>query len=379
LEIWQIEHTFIRMKARKVSIYTISTLTTDQRIQRAAGTLSRNGYQVTVFARKGRRSTSEKGFEFDVKRLGCIFSGGPLFYLEFNVKIFINLLFTSTSLIYANDLDTLPGCWLASILKSTPLVYDSHELFTEIPELIGHPAKKRLWAIAEQVCIRRAKCVITVSEGIARELNLRYGVKPLVVRNLPGKQRDRAAIKEENPTLIYQGVLNVGRGLELAIDMMAYLSCCRLLVVGSGDVEASLRLRVVERGLSDRVEFLGVVDPQELPQVTGRAWLGLSLEEDMGLSYRYALPNKVFSYIACGVPVLVSDLPEMRSIVESYHVGIVATTRDTEKLAGIVTDFIENQKFRDDLVRNTIVASEVLCWDNESSALLDAVGKALGR
>jgi len=377
LELWTIEHTFIRMKAIKVSFCTTSNLITDQRIQRAASTLSRNGYQVNVFALRRHGLPDEKPFEFAVKRFRCVFSDGPMFYVEYNLKILTRLIFTRTSLIYSNDLDTLPGCWLASILKAKPLVYDSHELFTEIPELIGHPVKKRLWAIAERVCIRRAKCVITVSEGVAKELSTRYGVKPVVVRNFSVK-RDKSPYRDLKPTLIYQGSLNVGRGIELAIDMMEWLPCYHLLVIGSGDIEIPLRRRAIERGLTDRVEFMGRVDPDRLPDVTGRAWLGLSLEEDLGLNYRLALPNKIFDYIASGVPILVSDLPEMRKIVETYHVGLVANTRDPEKLAGIVADFVENKKAREVMINNVLAASETLCWDNEYPVLLNAVGKAIG-
>ena len=123
---------------------------------------------------------------------------------------------------------------------------------------------------------------------------------------------------------------------------------------------------------------MGRVDPDRLPDVTGRAWLGLSLEEDLGLNYRLALPNKIFDYIASGVPILVSDLPEMRKIVETYHVGLVANTRDPEKLAGIVADFVENKMAREVMINNVLAASETLCWDNEYPVLLNAVGKAIG-
>lgn len=361
---------------RSIRIYATSDLITDQRVHRTATALSNAGFSVIVFGRKpiAKKNIIER--PYTVKYIGNIIQKGPIFYLFFNFKIFISLIFSRFSAVYANDLDTLPGCSMAAFLRLKPLIYDSHELFTEIPELINRPLKRMIWKITERIFIKKTSYVFTVSEGVANELYRRYKVKPIVIRNVPQK-REIEAFKDKRPTLIYQGSLNIGRGIELAIDMMNYLTCYRLIIVGSGDIEIDLRKRMLDQNLFDRVEFAGRMNPEDLYKVTSTAWLGLSLEEDMGLNYRYALPNKIFDYISAQVPVLVSNLPEMQKIVDNYGVGIVAKSREADVLANQVADLFENKKRMEEISNNVKKASIELQWNNEEIKLVAPIKSLL--
>ncbi len=354
-----------------ICIYTTSYIATDQRVQRTAETLAKKGYFVKVIAQK-HQSIKFTPESYKVKFINTLFKKGPLFYMAYNFRIFLSILFSRANAIYSNDLDTLPGCSIGALFRFKPLVYDSHELFTEVPELIGRPTVQFIWRLQEIIFIKKARVVITVSDGIAGELNKRYGVKPVVIRNLPVK-KEIEAFPINKPTLIYQGVLNMGRGIELAIDMMSYLTCYHLLIVGKGDIEVSLRKRVLDKNLIDRVQFMGQIAPEKLRTITPTAWLGLSLEEDMGLNYRYALPNKLFDYIAANVPVLVSNLPEMRRLVEENGLGLVAINRGPRELANQVADFFENKKQREQVLQNIKKASGILNWQNEQEKLLETL------
>jgi glycosyltransferase involved in cell wall biosynthesis len=170
--------------------------------------------------------------------------------------------------------------------------------------------------------------------------------------------------------IIYQGALNVGRGLELMIDAMQYLEDALFVIVGTGDIEDELKHQVHQDMLSDRVEFRGRMMPEELVGLTLSADLGISLEEDLGLNYRYALPNKIFDYIRCHVPVLCSALPEMSRIVDSYGVGIATAEKDPEKLAGIIRYMLKERSggaWKEALHE----ASLDLCWEKESKVYLE--------
>ena len=165
--------------------------------------------------------------------------------------------------------------------------------------------------------------------------------------------------------IIYQGALNVGRGLEVMIDAMQYLPGARLVIAGTGDIEAELKERMVAKGVQERIEFAGRFLPKDLWGLTMQADLGISLEEDRGLNYRYALPNKIFDYIQCRVPVLCSALPEMAWIVDSYGVGKTTLERDPEKLARIIGDMLKKSAagaWKEALEK----AAEDLCWERES-------------
>ncbi len=304
------------------------------------------------------------------------FKKGALFYLFFNLRVFFRLLFSRFNLLLANDLDTLVSARLASLIRFKPLVYDSHELFTEIPELLNRPLIRRIWLIAERLFIKGVKHSITVSEGVAKEYEKRYGIKMAVIRNLP-LYKELKSFKTKQPTIIYQGALNKGRGIELAIDMMKYLNCYKLIIFGSGDLELQLRKRMVEQQLFDRVEFRGRTPIDELHKTTCSAWLGLSLEEDLGLSYHNALPNKIFDYILAQVPILVSDLPEMKKIINQYGVGIVVNTREPQELANMIADFIEDKEARKVIAENLDIASKELIWEKEEPKLLEIVSSAL--
>jgi glycosyltransferase involved in cell wall biosynthesis len=170
--------------------------------------------------------------------------------------------------------------------------------------------------------------------------------------------------------IIYQGALNVGRGLELMIDAMQYVKEARFLIAGAGDIEVELKKRVEERGVGDRVEFAGRLLPGDLTNLTMQADLGITLEEDRGLNYRYALPNKLFDYIQCRVPVLCSSMPEMARIVETYGVGISTGEKDPQKLARIIRYMLKERAggaWKEALDQ----AAEELCWEKESVVYRD--------
>jgi glycosyltransferase involved in cell wall biosynthesis len=291
-----------------------------------------------------------------------------LFYACYNIRLFLYLLFVpKPRLLIANDLDVLLANYMASRLRKIALVYDSHELFTEVPELVDRPRVRAIWQWIEARILPRLKVAITVSTPIARYYEAKYGVPFRVVRNVPMKRElvPSNSRRGEPPVIIYQGALNLGRGLELMIETMSLLEDMILVIAGGGDVEKDLKREVRVRDLDDRVRFMGRMTPHELWPLTCSASLGISLEEDLGLNYRYALPNKIFDYMQAGIPVLCSDLPEMKAIVEGYQAGMILAERTPRALADTLELLLERSdrgEFREGLKR----ASEELCWENES-------------
>ena len=302
-----------------------------------------------------------------------LFKGGPLFYSFFNFRLMATLLFVrNPSLFISNDLDTLPANFLAGRIRRVPVIYDSHELFTQVPELIHRPFVQSFWKWIERRILPKIKYAVTVSYSIATIYNKLYGTRFRVVRNVPERIVSLPMEKDHSRSqvIIYQGALNVGRGLELMINCMRYLENVRFVIAGRGDIEEELKNMVANGNLGDRVEFLGRMMPDELKPVTGSADLGISLEEDMGMNYRYALPNKLFDYIQSQIPVLCSKLPEMSRIVESYGIGIATAEKDPEKLAGIIRYMLKERShgaWREALQ----TAALELCWENESKVYLE--------
>ncbi|MBN1988206.1 MAG: glycosyltransferase [Bacteroidales bacterium] len=359
----------------RIAIVATTDLVSDQRVHRTAFTLSMQ-HSVVAYGRWLPLTTQKPQRGYSVRLLRMIFGKGFLFYAEFNLRMFFLLLFSRVDLIYSNDLDTLLACKLASVIRQKPLVFDAHELFSELPELIGRKVPTRIWRALERLLVPRCEHSITVSEGIAGEYKVRYGVAMSVVRNVPFAAT-RSGDTHEPLTIIYQGALNVGRGLERLIESMVHLPSYTLLIAGEGDLSIALRKLVGELDLHGRVHFLGRLPLEMLAEQTARASLGVSLEEDLGLNYRFALPNKLFDYIQLRVPVLVSNLPDMKSLVDTFDVGLVSEAKNAHELALDIEEAFNNTARFNKWIINTEKAAQQLCWETESLAMLSVVERAL--
>lgn len=278
----------------------------------------------------------------------------------------------------ANDLDTLPANYLVSRFKNIPLVYDSHELFTEVPELEENAFAKSVWLRIEKSIIPRLSHCITVNQSIADILENRYGVKFLVFRNMPyrfhppvRKTRDELGLPADKKIIILQGNgINVRRGAEEAVEAMKHIDFpCLLLIIGNGDVIPALKQKVQQENLHEKVWFKGRLPYEELMQYTLNADLGITLDKGDNLNYLYSLPNKIFDYIQAGIPVLSSPLPELKNIIETYEVGDCIEQFETEHIAKKMEECLNDENRRSTWKKNLTFAAEKLCRENEEIEL----------
>ncbi len=356
----------------------INDLVGDQRLHRMASTLSENGYDVLVSGRLLADSPPLDARDYTCRRVKLWFTKGKAFYIEYNLRLFVFLLNQRVDIVHANDLDTLLASFLAARIMRIPLVYDSHEYFTEVPELIERPLTRRVWLMLEQWIFPRLRYVYTVNDSIAGIYSHRYGVKVRTIRNLPFSKpeplpsSDSKLDQSSTFILLYQGALNIGRGIELMIKAMQYLPGCELWIIGKGDIEERLRLLSSQQPYPKRIVFQGFVPPTKLHTFTSQASLGFSLEEDLGKNYRLASPNKVYDYIQARIPVIVSDLPEMRKIVEEFQVGEIlsADFYHPRGLATLVQSLQSDPDTYQGFVEATRKASRMLNWEMEHKKLL---------
>ena len=293
-----------------------------------------------------------------------------MFYAELNLRLFFLLLFLKKNVLLANDLDTLLPNYIVSKLLRKKLVFDSHELFSEIPELVYRPFVKKIWIHLENQMLPTLKNTYTVCDSIANYYAEKYQTKFNVIRNLPVKKNNISFSKLSFDTsgkkiILYQGAVNMGRGLEFIVDTMPFLSNCILFIVGTGDIINKLKKLVINKNLEKKVKFLGQLTPKKLQTITPLAALGISVEEDLGLNYRFALPNKIFDYIQAEVPILVSDLPEMKKIVTDYKVGEIVKNREPKKVAKQIKELLKK-----DFSSELKVAKKALIWEHQENELL---------
>ena len=360
---------------KQIYISVINDLVTDNRVHKVAVSLQKLGYQVTLVGRKLPKSQPINNRPYTTKRMKLIFTHGPAFYLEYNFRLFFLLLFSKIDILLSNDLDTLLANYLCSKVKGIPIVYDSHEYFTEVPELINRPTTKKIWERLEQMIVPELNYAYTVCGSIAQIYQKKYGTDFQVVRNLPFKN-EHTNIPTQNKIdfggkkiILYQGALNIGRGLECAIKSMQYVDDAHMVIAGDGDISNQLKKLTRSLNLDEKVSFLGKFPFEEMKYITSQADLGLSIEEDLGLNYRYALPNKLFDYIQQEVPVLVSNLPEMKKVVEDYQIGMILEKHEPEIMSNQITEALTNAELRKTWRGNLETASKELCWEKEESVL----------
>ena len=277
----------------------------------------------------------------------------------------------------ANDLDTLLANYYAAKIKGSQLVHDSHEYYTGVPELEGRPLVKKIWKTIEKSIFPKLKAVYTVNDSIAKLYKDEYSAEVKVVRNFPllvdrsfMSPRTRKELDlPEGKIILYQGSVNVDRGLLEAVEAMQYVNDALLLIVGDGDILEELKARVLKLNLRHRVLFRKKVPFGELWNYTAHASLGISLDKDTNINYKYSLPNKIFDFVHGGVPVLASDLVEIQKIFSQYDIGELIHSHDPKQIAEKINFMLNDLVKRKIWIDNALLASKDLCWQNEEKVL----------
>lgn len=404
----------------KILLSVTNDLVTDQRVHRACMALHQAGHHVTLIGRRLPHSPQIIR-PYHTVRMRLLFRKKALFYAEYNLRLLLRLLLSRADLFYANDTDTLLANYLAARLRRKPMLFDAHELFPEVPELVGRPRVKAFWQHIEDLILpriarRNDMAAITVCHSIADIYHHRYGLHMDVVRNVPIQPSAAACDLVEHGTpaeldeatlklstlkragkrlLLYQGAVNVGRGIDWVMHAMPLLPQCHFIVAGDGDEYHNL-LALKEKMQLHNVTFLGRLTPDQLRQLTPLADLGISLLENRGLNYYYSLPNRLADFAAAHVPVLATDFPEIRRLIQRYHIGqlLPPAPFDTTKQQSqppdphLLADAIRNTLAlwdslpTDERNRRFLLATADLNWDNDKNTLLkniDAIKKTKHR
>jgi glycosyltransferase involved in cell wall biosynthesis len=337
-------------------------------MQRICSTLADAGYQVELIGRVRKNSKPLNQRSFEQKRLRCFFDKGKFFYLEYNIRLLFYLLSQKTDIICGIDLDTIIPTWFAARLKSKVFVYDAHEYFTETSSLHGRKFEKAVWKKVEASLVPRVKHAYTVNQSIADIFKKEYGTSFDVVRNVPVLRQIEAKDDSREKYILYQGVLNKGRGLEFLLNCMQHIDI-KLKIAGDGPLREILEQMAVDLKVTDKVEFLGFVLPEELIAITDNAWVGLNLIENTGLSYYYSLANKFFDYIQSEIPQICMDFPEYRLLNDQHHCGLLLKDFEEKVFIGMITQLKEETTYQE-FIKNTRVAKKELNWQKEQKRLL---------
>ncbi len=318
----------------------------------------------------------EDGIQLHV--IPCPPGSGPRFFWRMH-RAAIDVAQTISAAIYhASDLYMLPAMVASAQKHGGKVVYDARERYPYVASTAGRPWVQAFWRVLECRYVHRADAVFTVSESIAEHMAAAYGIaKPNVLYNVPpfravtssGKLRAAADVPDDAVLILHQGQMRKHRGGEVLVEAMTHVHGGVLVFMGDGGQKPVLAARAQTLGVHDRVRFLPPVPPDDLLSWTADADIGVTLLEDTCLNHRFALPNKLFEYLMAGVPVLGSDLPEVRQVVQEHAVGCVVNPADPAAVARILQSMIDDAETRQRWQAQTAQVFAAYNWEAAADVL----------
>ena len=370
-----------KSRKRRVIISVTNDLSTDQRVKKVCESLLKLDLEILLIGRNLPDSRSIKR-PYKYMRMNLLFNKGALFYAEYNLRLFLILLFSKVDVYHSNDLDTLLANYLASIIRRKPIVYDSHEYFTGVPEIQNKTFVKKVWTTIENHIFPKLKHIFTVNQSIASLYEKQYGKQLKIIRNIPRKKtwtidksRQQLGLPENKKIIITQGAgINIDRGVEEALEAMQFLNDVCFVIIGNGDVIPKLKKRTFELNLEKSIIFKDKMPYEQMMQYTQHAELGLSLDKNTNINYRLSLPNKIFDYIHAGVPILASKIKEVEAVITKHRIGLFIENHEPKHIAQQIEKALdENLKFK--YQKNIKNAALQLNWENEEKNLVEVYKK----
>lgn len=379
----------------KVCMLVLNKFTHDTRVLKEARTLVEAGYHVTVWALgNGKQPSHEQRDGFTVKRWSSRVAKWPwrppgLMLAEQIITLAQRLARERADVYHAHDANALLPVYLAARSTNAPLIYDSHEFLKGLSKnQVVSRLRLTVQKAIERLVIRQAEGVITVNPSIAHKLNAIYKVHPVVLMNVQpltevqstGILRETLGVGQERRIAIYAASFKPGRGLETLIESAEYLDKEIIIVLmGPDGMNGKLQQYAAQLNVDSRVKFLPPVPQEEVTRYVKDADIGVIATQSNSLNSYYGLGNKIFHYIAAGIPVAVSNQPERRRIVESYNLGVVFDETNPKDIASKINQTLKDPMRYQQLRRNVLQAhQEELNWEKESRKLVSLYAKITG-
>jgi glycosyltransferase involved in cell wall biosynthesis len=353
---------------KRITFSVTNDLVYDQRMKRICTALHEAGYDVLLIGRKRKNSIPISDLAFSTKRLNLFFEKGKLFYIEYNIRLFLYLLFVKTDCYCAIDLDSiLPNLWVSKI-RSIKRVYDAHELFCEMDEITSRPTIHKAWKMIENYAVPKFPLGYTIGDFYALEFKNMYGVQYNIVRN--------ATLLKENPIqdnfesyILYQGAVNEGRCFDDLIEAMQWIDR-KLIICGEGNYYEQTKALIAKFKLEHKVTLTGYIKPNELVAFTQKAALGITIFSKVGKSNYLSLANRFFDYMHHGVPQIAPHYPEYIKINNEYHIAQLIEQPNAQLIATEINNILSNKELYNTMQQNTLKCRQAYCWQNEAATLL---------
>lgn len=314
---------------------------------------SENSYSVTAVSKKFFNiyfKRRKKFFVFDLIL-------NIIIWLEISAKTVIRGWRFRPEIIHCHDWFMLPVATLLKIICRAKLIYDAHELESECQ---GMPKPLKFLArITELILWPRVDMFITVSKSIETWYFNRYGYKKsqiiynspqIIPDNFEVENRDKYNLRKifpipsDSKIYLYSGRLTSGRGIDVILKSFLNVKSSSVLVfLGEGPLTGAIKEL---SGKYARIFYHQSVSHNKVVEVAKSADFGLCLIENASLSDYYCLPNKLFEYAFANLPIIASNLPEIKNIVTEYSLGQCINNNEQELIRMIEVNDLQKTELR---------------------------------
>jgi glycosyltransferase involved in cell wall biosynthesis len=288
---------------------------------------------------------------------------------------------SNISYVFAMDLYSLLPSALKKKKSQYKLFYDSREIYSALGTLYKNPFKQLILSLIERFLVNNVdEFIVSGSmdeEYLAKHFNTK---KPFnVIMNVPffrqiektNKIREELKLDSNINIIVYQGMILEGRGIRKIIESLQFLDNTVLCIFGEGQIEDVIYKTAQKYNVRDKVFYMGIKPYDELLDWTSSADLGVVFIRPISLSYKLALPNKLFEYCMAGIPSLVTDLPAMKKIIEEYHIGkLISHKANSIEIADAIRQIL---KKKEDYKKYCQIASQKLCYDTQIDKILNMI------
>jgi len=355
----------------KVLMIVLNNVIYDPRVIREALTLQNANYQLEIWGIKQKPSDRSMFFIHGIKVQLLKLHSKDIFpkntigwfikYLELILKLNFKLIFTKFRIVHAHNLDALFPIFFQSKLLKRKIVYDSHELFTQMSGKRDNIINKS-WASLEKFIINKVDLVFSANESrseiMYKELQARK--RPISLLNIPmgfiGRDNNKNFYKDIIPNkkkiVLYQGMINEYRNIENLIRSSKYFKDDLMLVLIGKFSSAQYRMKIeklIKTEYSSKVIILESVAQQKLFHITQKAHIGVIIYDKNSLNNFLCAPNKLYEYASVGIPVAGSNLPEIRKILSKYQIGELFNENTPNLIAESINKIYKNyEKYSQD-------------------------------
>ncbi len=315
---------------------------------------------------------------------------GKLFFIKYFFYLTRILLKLNAKLYQAIDPPTLWPAKIAAIAHSTKYNYFSLEFFQGIAQLDNRPVIKKIWHILEKTSIKNAKNTGAVCYTMANMLKTFYNIKmPHIIYNVPlkkeySKQAENSLRKQINistgtPLMTYKGDVEKARGLSLAIKTLKDFPDIHFVIIGAGSYLTELKKLSKELKINNRIHFIGKVPSEKFSSYLREADLGYVVHEKIGINNHITLPSRIFDYLHAGLPVISSNGPELKNLVNKYKLGWIIDPDKKEELDKAFNSFLDIFPNTQELKNNSLNTAKEFCWKKEQKKYLAYIKEALSQ